>query len=494
MKHELARLSKHTLVYGIGGVLNRLIGFFLLPVFTAYLAPADYGLYAMLGLVAFVATSVFSLGLGAGVGPCYFEGNRPDQKERTIWTTFLLLMLSATCVVGVGCWLAPEISALALQTPAHGYLVRLTIVGVALNILMIPLTLRLQFEERATTFVVLTVISTPLTIGISLWMVVGLGRGIRGLVEAGLIGQALSLMLIFIPVAATTRLRVDWRLAGELLRLSLPLVPSFAFLFVLQHGNKYLLQWMAGLDVVGVYSIGFNFGMVLNLVVSAFQTAWYPYFMSFLDRQEEASRVFGRIVTYYLLGCGGLCILFFVTARPIVTLMTQPAFHQAYLVVGLSATAQCLIGVFSLLLPGIYFAKDMKCVSLIQAIAMIVSLVMNFILIRSLGILGAALGLVVGMLILVILQYGWNRWRGYLAIQFDWSRIRRFSLLLTSYAVLTLGSGGLQTKQLFMVLGVLTLLLPGWFYFLLRSGERAFLRDAVAPLFRGAPSRLSLKV
>jgi O-antigen/teichoic acid export membrane protein len=494
MKQELARLSKNTLIYGVGGLLNRFIGFLLLPVFTAYLTPTDYGTYAILGLVTFVTTSVFSLGLGAGVGPCYFGGNRAEQKERTIWTAFSLLLCSSACLAGLGIWLAREISVLAFQTPAHAYLIRLTILSAALNILMIPFTLRLQFEERAATFVALTVVSTPLCFGVSLWMIVGLGRGVQGLVEAGLIGQFLSLLLIMAPTVRMTRMRIEWGLAKELLRLSLPLVPSFAFLFILQHGNKYLLQWLRGLDAVGIYSIGFNFGMVLNLLISAFQTAWYPHFMSFLDRRDEACRVFGRIFTYYLLGFGGLCLLFFLLARPIIVLMTQPAFHQAYLAVGLSATAQLLTGVFSLLLPGIYFAKEMKYVSLIQAIATLASLGLNYTLIRGFGVVGAALGLTLGMLVLVVVQHGWNRWRRYLAVRYEWPRVRAFGLVFLGYAVVTLADFGLSSGGLLVLFGILGALLPVWIYLLLHSEERAVLRGAAEPFVRGMPSRLFSKV
>lgn len=51
MRVELARLAKGTLIYGLGGVLNRFIGFLLLPLFTSYLTPAEYGIAAILDMV-----------------------------------------------------------------------------------------------------------------------------------------------------------------------------------------------------------------------------------------------------------------------------------------------------------------------------------------------------------------------------------------------------------------------------------------------------------
>ncbi len=476
MRQELARLSKTTLIYGVGGLVNRFIGMLFLPVFTAYLSPADYGISAILGLVTFVATSVFSLGLGTGIGPCYFEGNQQEQKEKTIWTAFLLLVGSAGILAAGGTLLAAPLSTIALGGRGHAHLVVLAILAGALNILQIPLTLRLQFEERAWMFVLLTVASSLVATGSSLLMVVHFGRGVLGLMEAGVIWQAASLLLYLGPTLPRLAFRPSRSLAKELLRLSLPLVPSFAFLFVLQQANKYILQWMRGISDVGIYSIGFNFGLVLNLLVLAFQTAWYPYFMTFVDRQHEAGVLFGRIVTYYVFGVGSLTLLFFLAARPAVMILVQPPFREAYLVVGLSAACQFFIGIFGLLLPGIYFAREVRYLSLIQGIAASASIALNLLLIPVAGMLGAAIALAIGALVLAALQHAWNRYRRYLDIQFEWSRLGGFAVVFVLYVLLTLWNPGWTPLGLVLFLGILTGLLPAWLYLLLSPEERGALR------------------
>ena len=40
---QLGRLGRHSLVYGIGGLVSRVVAVLLLPVYTHYLTPADYG-------------------------------------------------------------------------------------------------------------------------------------------------------------------------------------------------------------------------------------------------------------------------------------------------------------------------------------------------------------------------------------------------------------------------------------------------------------------
>lgn len=113
---QLTLLSKNTLIYGVGGFLNRFIGFLLLPVFTAYLTPEDYGISAILSWVAFLLSPLFSLGLGAAIAPCYFEGNNTERKESTLWTAFNILLISSGVLATIGVVFARPISYLAFKT------------------------------------------------------------------------------------------------------------------------------------------------------------------------------------------------------------------------------------------------------------------------------------------------------------------------------------------------------------------------------------------
>ncbi len=437
---SLRRLGTGAFIYGAGGFLSRFISLLILPLFTAYLTPTDYGITGLLGMVSMVVVSVFSLGLGTSLGICYFQESTAEKRGAAIWTAFGILGLSAAALAVLGTQTAEAISQLALGTTQYPHLVTLTLLTACLSIAAQPLMLCLQFEERARTYVSLTMLTTLFTLGISIWMVVFLRGGVEGVLWAGLLGQALNLIVFLAAAIRIARFRVDPRIAMELLRLGLPMVPSFAFLFLLSQANRYVLQWFAGLSPVGIYSIGLNFGMVMNIAVSGFQTAWLPYFLSFSDKRDEARILFGRIMTYYVLGLGGASLLFFIGAKPLVMLMTAPAFHQAYQVVGLAATAQVLAGVFSVLLPAVYFAKEVASVTIVQGIASLLAIILSIPLIAFFGLFGAALSLPLGYAIMAGMQYGWNvrRRDAYLQVVYDWARIGRFALVYVAFGALTL--------------------------------------------------------
>lgn len=496
MRQPFWRLAKGTLVYGIGGTLNRLIGFLLLPLFTSYLTPVDYGISSILGLIAFLVTPMFSLGVGASIGIFYFQGNSREKKKMTIWTTFIMLTVSVSVLAVFGSLFAREISALAFGTPQYGYLVKISLITTCLTILCLPFGLYFQFEEEAKLFVVLATISTLVTIGFSILMVVFLKRGVEGLIVSGLIGQAITLALFFLPVFLRIKFGFSRRLCNEILKLGIPLIPAFAFLYVIQHGNKYLLQWFGGLSEVGVYTIGFNLGAVMSLLVNGFTNAWMPYFMSFIGKEEEASTLFGRILTYYVFIFGSISLLFYVFAKPVVMLMTTRAFWESYKVVGFSASAQFLMGAFSILVAGLYFAREVKYVTPIQALSALVSVGLNLAFIPFLGLLGAAIALMMSALMMNILQQAWNfkQRSHYLRIRYEWKRISWFAMVYAGFVVLLLLKRNVSWPVEILISTIATGILPIPLYALLNQEERTTLWNLLKRFAPRISSKVSVEV
>jgi O-antigen/teichoic acid export membrane protein len=485
---SITRLARNAAVYGTGQVLLRLISLLLLPVFTSFLTPTDYGISSILGLLTLLVTPVFALGISGSLGVVYFEIDDPRRKISTIWTAFGTLALSAAALLVAGAVAAPVIGSALFPANPSGYdlpyLVTVSILTAAVSIAAQPLLVSLQLEERARMFVAITVGSAVISIVLSLLFIVVMGRGVAGFIEAGAIAQTLALLLTLAVTLGHARPAFRRELANELLRLGLPLVPAFLAIFVMQQSNKYLLQAASGLDEVGVYTVGFNLGMFATLVVSGFTAAWFPFFSSFMNRQAAATVLFGRILTYYVLAVGTFSLLFYVGARPVILLLTHGPFHGAYVAVGPSATAQFLIGVHSVLLATMYFAKEVRFQLVIQGAAAAVSVGLNLVLIPLLGIAGAALALASGVLVMVLLQQLWNVRRRYLQVAYDGRRLRRFATLYVVTAVIFSLDRDLPLAAEVTASIVATAVILAVVVWLLTTEERAQARSALRSVGR----------
>lgn len=476
LRSQIIRLGKSTAIYGTGHVLLRMVSLLLLPLYTSYLTPADYGISATLGVLTYFLTPLFQLGVGGAMGMVWFS---TDVRRRagTLWTAFTTLLASASLLAVVGLALGDEFATLLFgdidSTYDLGYLVSVALITASMGIVTQPLLARLQFEERAKTFVAITLSSSILSIILSVTLIVGLGRGVAGFIEAAAVSSAVSLVMAMIVSLRGMPFAFDRSTARELLVLGIPLVPSYIALFVMLQANKFMLQASAGLDELGLYTIGFNIGLLMSLLVSGFTSAWFPFFSSFMGQPEHAPRLFARVMSYYVLAIGTVSLLFYIGAQPVVRLATQPPFWGAYVSVGPSATTQFLIGVHSVLVAGMYLTRQVRAGVLIQGAAAVVAVILNLLLIPPLGAAGAALALVGGFLSMVIFQHGWNVARVHFQVPFEWRRLAAFSVIYVATAVLFLWNRGWPLLAELALSTVATLAVLGLVVALLTRPERA---------------------
>jgi O-antigen/teichoic acid export membrane protein len=187
---------------------------------------------------------------------------------------------------------------------------------------------------------------------------------------------------------------------------------------------------------VGVYSVGYTIGMVMALVAEGtFGSAWPPFFMSFMGRRAEAIALFGSILKYCVFAFGALTAMFFLFARPVVVLLTAPAFHQAYTVVGLIAAAYMLKACYLILLPGLYFEKKLHIQSSVEWGVALLNAALCVLLIPIFRMRGAAAATVISYLALPTLTYFIAQ--RYLPVRHEWNKIAGFGVVIVVSAAVS---------------------------------------------------------
>jgi len=416
---KLGGLAGDTLIYGLGNGFHRLAQLLTLPIFTSYLAPDEFGTIALLTVFGLVCRAIFGLGFGISTGIVYFRVAEANARSAIAKTSFVIAVFASVLLVAIVLAVAPTLSWLVLGSAEMLGVLILFAISAALQNAVQPTLLRLQFLKQPIRYVILSTGSAFISVAVALWLVAVEGRGVWGWVEGAVVGGVVGLILGVVFNRDAIGAAIDWKSARELLRLGLPVVPSFGFMFVVQNSGTYMLQHQASMDQVGIYSVGLNMGLALGVVVAAFITAWTPFFQSYATNQKSAPPVFRRVATYYAIAAGLLACLFFVFAKPAVALLTEARFHDAYRVVGIAAFSQFLLGVWSVLLPGIYFAGKTYLQTVVQGTAAALVVVLNIVLIPRLGIEGAALAMALGMLAMNLLLALVNRMRRFDAMAFS---------------------------------------------------------------------------
>src|SRR5688572_25491069 len=79
-----ASFARHAVIYAVGNIARKLIGFLMLPIYTRYLVPADYGAVGLLGFALALLEPFFGARLSQAIPKFYFDTNQPDQRRAVI--------------------------------------------------------------------------------------------------------------------------------------------------------------------------------------------------------------------------------------------------------------------------------------------------------------------------------------------------------------------------------------------------------------------------
>jgi O-antigen/teichoic acid export membrane protein len=459
----LRRLATTGAAYTAASILSKLIAVALLPLYTRYLTPTDYGAAEVLFAAVVAASIVIRFGLIEAVLRFYYRsGEDPDRVVASSWAALLWL---ATAAALAALPFAGPISEALLDRSEPG-LTRIAIGGLWVLTLHEYLLTLFRLEERARAFFTVTIANVLAAIALTVALVVGADEGARGL----LLGSYASGALFVIGLAFVHRRRLSLRFERDLLRrmlrFGLPTMPAELSLYALNFADRIIIARMVGLAEAGLYSLAVKFAQAVNVLVRGFQLAWPPLAYSIRD-DEEARRAYALVVTWFMAGCAFVVVGMWLFSRWIVRALAAPEFFASYEAVGLVSTAVTLYALYMVLLVILGRTGRTEFNFPATIAALVANVALNLLLVPPLGIVGAGIALVVSYLIVVALMYGFTQ--RLFAVPYEWGRLARVvvvSSALVGMAEALLpgdGAAGLAARVLVWAAYPALLLASGFF-------------------------------
>ena len=413
----MKELARHSAVYGVGSLVSRFIAVLLLPVYTRFLSPADYGLIETLIALSAVLTVLLAAGVKSAFFRFYFDD---EDKRRVIRTSFWFTMASGTAGLVAGLALAAPISELLFDTSSHADLVRASFVGLWAHVNYEQMTSLFRVEQRSVAYLIATMINLTLTVGATLLLVAALDKGPLGVI----VGNFTGTLLVYVGLLAYRReqlgFELDRPLLREMNRFGMPLVPSALFLWVLNFSDRFFLVKLAGPREVGLYSIGVRMASAIILFLAAFRTAW-PAFAYSIEDDLEAKRTYSFVLTYIVVITSWMALALGVLSPWLVRLLTTEEFYSAERVVAPLAFAAAAFGAYIVVVIGIGRARRTRSNWPITGAAAALNVGLNLLLIPEFGMIGAAVA-TIGAYGTLFLAMAWKAQRIY-PVPYQWRRV-----------------------------------------------------------------------
>jgi O-antigen/teichoic acid export membrane protein len=467
----LRRLATTGAAYTAASILSKLIAVALLPLYTRYLTPADYGAAEVMFAAIVSASIVVRFGTIEALLRFYYKDD--EDPGRVVATSFAALFWLATAAALIALPFATPISEALLNRPAPD-LARIAIGGLWVLTLYEYLLTLFRLEERARAFFLVTIANVLAAIALTVVLVVGRGEGARGLLLGSYASGAAFVLGLIVVHRRRLSLRVDRTLLRRLTRFGLPTMPAELSLYLLNFVDRIIIVRSAGLAEAGLYSLAVKFAQAVNVLVRGFQLAWPPLAYSIRD-DGEARRAYAAIVTWFVAGCAFVVTGIWLLSRWIVRALAAPEFFGSYEAVGLIATAVTLYALYMVLVVILGRTGRTEFNFPATAAALIANVALNLALVPPLGIVGAGLALVASYVVVVALMYGFTQ--RLFPVPYEWMRLTRVvvvSAALVGFGELLLptdGFAGLVARAALWLAYPLALLAVGFF----TPGERRWL-------------------
>jgi len=458
---ELKRLGKHSVIYGLGGLVSRILAVLLLPLYTRYLSPSDYGKVETLIALTTVIGIVLRMGIHSAFFRFYFDSAEPEHRRLVLRTSFWFTMAMATAGLIVGVALSPQISDLLFGTTDDAELVAAAFVGLWAGMNYEQLTSLFRVEERSTAFVAASLSNVLLTIGATLILVVALDKGPIGVI----VGNFTGTLLVYAALVGYRReqlgLQFDRGLLREMNRFGTPLVPTALFLWVTNFSDRLFLVQLADVREVGLYSVGVRIASAMVLLLTAFRLAW-PAFAYSIEDEGEARRTYAYVLTYLVLVATWVATALALLSPWIVDWIAAPAFDESSRVVGPLAFAAVAFGAYIVVAIGVGRARRTQFNWVVTGVAAAVNIALNLLLIPPYGMMGAAVASVAAYMTIFVGMVWWSQ-RIY-PVPYQWRRVTTAAGAgIALAAVGKLAGGGLPVAFLLVLAYPLALFLLGFY-------------------------------
>lgn len=399
MENKKKNLVKNTLIIGLGRLLPQAIAFLLIPLYTAFLSPAEFGIVDLVMGITALMVPLVTLQLEFSAFRYLIDSRGDLHKSGRVVTSSLVTVIGMVAVLSSIYLIVGQF----ISIP-YFYIILLSILFTILSNFLSQIARGLGENAK---YAQSSIVMALVTIAANILFIVVLGLGAEGMLIAIAIGAAVNCIFLSISINLGRyfkRSLFDADVSKELLKYSLPLVPGGIAWWVISTADRLLIAAILGVASNGIYAIAYKFPLILNSFFAIFNMSWTEsaaLHINSKDRNKFFSEVFNLTIKLF----GSLAILIVAFVPLIFDILVNGEFREAYLYIPIMILGAFMSSMLSLY-TSIYFAKKMtKDILSTVIVAALVSISLNALLLPLIGLYAAAISTLVAFGGMVIYRH-----------------------------------------------------------------------------------------
>ena len=390
------KFSGEVVVYGVGNALKKFIGFFLLPFYTRALSPSEWGVIDTLSSAVIILSVL--LGFKAvDAGSRYYYEAKDEKEKGTVLFTVLVLSLFSFLPSLLLAFFSKFFSEVLFKSGLYTQ-------AVCISCLTLPFVLLndeqgwiYRYRSAPWRFNAFVLLKSLLNVGLGILLVLQLKKGIVGAQLATLLSSAMVIVYSYLSFSRKFyHYHFSWYWAKKMFRFGFPLMLSGMLVWVYSFADRFFILSYKTSAEVGYYSIGSTFAQPLSLLNMAIGMSFYPFFMSLYEADRDEKKSHARKTSdvlwqYYLVVGFSLVVFLSLFAKEIVQVVATRKFVNGIVVIPFLLFSGIFRQSADMTSLGIFIKEKTKYYFYIVLGISCLSLLLNFLLVKKYGYVGAAL-------------------------------------------------------------------------------------------------------
>ena len=462
-------LFKQSSIYALGDLLTKGTGFFLLPLYTAYLTPEDYGIISLATVSATIFTIISTGGLKGAVLKFYYDFDKENNRKQFYGTLWLFYLLIPGLLLFLFELKGDVVFKQILPSVAYHPYLRLALWAFYIKVLFAEMPLHIfKAKGEATKHTLVKVGIFSFSTILTIWFVVFWEQGAKGFLLAKFLGHLLIAIATTYYLYKFIQISFKWSYLKRALLYSLPLVPHFLSHWVLSSSDRIVLEYFVPLSEVGIYNVGYTIGSAMSMIAIAGNNAIIPLYGKLDLKNKSAINEVVKTATYYVATITVIALMIVLFAEDFILLAIPESYHGAIGIIPWVVLGYVFMGLYftQINLLTITLGKT-TVVGISTTIAALANIGLNILLIPYFGMIGAALTTAFTYLLLFIGMNYFSR-QAY-PIPFEYLRMFKvilvaFLTFIGSYLLIpTVVYISLPLKMVALIIFGITLYLLGFF-------------------------------
>ena len=384
-------LAKNVVILALGNFGTKFISFFLVPLYTNILSTAEYGTVDLISTLRAILVPLLTFNVVESVVRFSMDKDADHQSIFSFGIAILGMSFILTALIMPIMTMIPTVSEFA------GYLYAYTVTLAGSQMML----LCLRGQEKLKLYSLGNVIFSLSVALLNIVFLLGFKWGIQGYFCAYIISNVIAGAFAFFSgklYRSISFSHFDWELGKRMLNFSVYLIPNSLMWWIMNSSDRMMLTMMCGAEANGIFAISYKIPTLLSSVTMVFTQAWS---YSALRAENDADRiaynnqVFSKVVAFVIMAASFLLLII----RPFLRIYVQNAYYDAWKYVPCLTIGFVFNTVSTFIGTSYHVNKDSKGVFRSAICGAVVNVILNIVLIHSIGIMGAAVATAISYIV-----------------------------------------------------------------------------------------------